>query len=663
MNSHLQPQLDSLALLLTHVQRGAFALALYSHAETRCEVMKALRQRLSRTVHEVALSADRRNPIDLIRALHPKSGDVVCLYDLEPAFPEALNYLDLQREVLVDMEISLVCWVLPYEYSAIQNVAPNFFVFCSGSFYFLTNVSAPEVAVTASRSPRVFISYSFDRTDTKERVLELSNRLRRDGIDCRIDQYEINPTEGWARWIERQNKEADFVLVVCSENYLRRSQGGFGERGQSVQSEGGAVRAWKGEQIRQLHQALASAFPSRAELEIMLFQEMDERLNLIVGATNLTETIFSLIMWAESRGRLEELVEAAYRANPGNPELSVFVTQHLRNSKAELDQTLTNYVPIVFSREDIATIPEWLSGFTFYDLSSKGGYAELYKRLTGREYDKSVVQDSVFKGNRTNANTPNPFVWRSGIRTPEAFFNRVRELSNLHNFLTVQGACQVVGERRIGKSSLLLHVQHIAAEWDSLFAVAYVDLQDSQCETLSDWLRVVARQWEWESVPQKLSEFSERVEEMIRGQKRKPVLCLDEFEQFAAQRGEFSSAFFLNLRACAGKGMAILTASSKPLKDLTNPGDPTSPFFNVFHPIPLKSFSEPDAEDFVNMPRPGVPPFTREEREQILKFARCHPLALQVACYHVLEAKRYGDSLPTALHAAEDELRAMLPSW
>jgi len=37
-----------------------------------------------------------------------------------------------------------------------------------------------------------------------------------------LDQYESDPPEGWPVWMEQQIRDADFVLVVCSETYLRR---------------------------------------------------------------------------------------------------------------------------------------------------------------------------------------------------------------------------------------------------------------------------------------------------------------------------------------------------------------------------------------------------------------------------------------------------------
>ena len=77
----------------------------------------------------------------------------------------------------------------------------------------------------AKSAPKVFISYSHDSTDHQAHVLALSNRLRTDGFDCSIDQYEVSPNEGWPRWMSRQIREADFVLVVCTETYLRRFNG------------------------------------------------------------------------------------------------------------------------------------------------------------------------------------------------------------------------------------------------------------------------------------------------------------------------------------------------------------------------------------------------------------------------------------------------------
>lgn len=42
-------------------------------------------------------------------------------------------------------------------------------------------------------NPKVFISYSQDSVEFADKVLDLSNKLRREGIDAILDQYEESP--------------------------------------------------------------------------------------------------------------------------------------------------------------------------------------------------------------------------------------------------------------------------------------------------------------------------------------------------------------------------------------------------------------------------------------------------------------------------------------
>ena len=86
---------------------------------------------------------------------------------------------------------------------------------------------------------KIFISYSHDSQPHRDFVRGIADRLRKDGLDCVIDQY-INgfPPEGWLRWMEDQVEAADFVLLVCTETYLRRYRGHETEGGKGVTFEG-----------------------------------------------------------------------------------------------------------------------------------------------------------------------------------------------------------------------------------------------------------------------------------------------------------------------------------------------------------------------------------------------------------------------------------------
>ena len=73
------------------------------------------------------------------------------------------------------------------------------------------------------RPKRVFLSYTHDSPEHKAKVLGLSDRLIRDGVDARIDRYvESSPPRSWPRWMAAEIEDADFVLVICTGAYIRR---------------------------------------------------------------------------------------------------------------------------------------------------------------------------------------------------------------------------------------------------------------------------------------------------------------------------------------------------------------------------------------------------------------------------------------------------------
>ncbi len=94
------------------------------------------------------------------------------------------------------------------------------------------------------RNPTAFLSYSHDSNEHADNVLALADRLRSEGIDVRLDQYEPAPTEGWPRWMDRQINECDYVLCVCTATFYRRVMG------QEESGKGLGVR-WEGNLIYQ----------------------------------------------------------------------------------------------------------------------------------------------------------------------------------------------------------------------------------------------------------------------------------------------------------------------------------------------------------------------------------------------------------------------------
>jgi tetratricopeptide (TPR) repeat protein len=93
--------------------------------------------------------------------------------------------------------------------------------------------------------PKVFISYSHDSPSHEATVLALANRLRGEGVDAVLDQYESFPPRGWIHWMKDQIRDTQFILVVCTENYRRRWDG-------DEKASVGLGASYEGQTIQQL---------------------------------------------------------------------------------------------------------------------------------------------------------------------------------------------------------------------------------------------------------------------------------------------------------------------------------------------------------------------------------------------------------------------------
>jgi hypothetical protein len=83
----------------------------------------------------------------------------------------------------------------------------------------------------------------------------------------------------------------------------------------------------KGKQQEALRDALVSAFPNYDELKMMLFFELNEKLQKYVERGPMNRVAMDLIEWAEAQGKLEELIAGARAKNPGNVALRRFAVE------------------------------------------------------------------------------------------------------------------------------------------------------------------------------------------------------------------------------------------------------------------------------------------------------------------------------------------------
>jgi hypothetical protein len=115
--------------------------------------------------------------------------------------------------------------------------------------------------------PKVFISYTHESAEHADRVLNLTNQLRKDGVDADVDQYHHSPKGGWPRWMEERIRWADFVCIIATRTYLARISG------TETPGTGLGIR-WEGHLV---YQHLYNAGANNEKFIPVIFAEADEQ--------------------------------------------------------------------------------------------------------------------------------------------------------------------------------------------------------------------------------------------------------------------------------------------------------------------------------------------------------------------------------------------------
>jgi len=89
--------------------------------------------------------------------------------------------------------------------------------------------------------PKVFISYSWDSVSHRDWVRDLATRMRlKSGIDVSLDQWDAVPGDQLTEFMGKAVRESDFVLLICTPEYKKKSDqniGGVGYEGDIMTGE------------------------------------------------------------------------------------------------------------------------------------------------------------------------------------------------------------------------------------------------------------------------------------------------------------------------------------------------------------------------------------------------------------------------------------------
>ncbi len=237
------------------------------------------------------------------------------------------------------------------------------------------------------------------------------------------------------------------------------------------------------------------------------------------------------------------------------------------------------------------------------------------------------------------------------------------ELMTIFNRLENLQSCDVYGERKIGKSSLLYYIfKKARGRLGGGYVVAYIDMQAAEYHNVGDFLRNSLNELganskgiiSSNSLNQNLIAFSESVKELKK--KKKPILLIDEFEGLTKKQ-EFNDDVFDTLRSLGNNGhIAYVTASLNSLKTLCEKGKFTSPFYNIFSEVRLGKFTPEETMEFLSI-RGGSFGFNQGEIEFIYEIVDNHPLHLQIACDHVFKNKGKKWDEPKLREVIENEIK------
>jgi serine/threonine protein kinase len=283
-----------------------------------------------------------------------------------------------------------------------------------------------------------------------------------------------------------------------------------------------------------------------------------------------------------------------------------------------------------------------------------GSFDELARSLTDLQTSSldSEIDIPVAQVTPVRSSKQNPYLNRVMLKNPEDFFGRRREVKRIYSRLDAPHpqSISVVGERRIGKSSLLNYVynrknrRRFMQNHDSSIFI-FMDFQRSADLTVPKFIDILFSMFQYEWRKELRNIEGERTLDHLRdvvrevsGEGKRIIILMDEFEAITKNEN-FDMQFFSFLRFLANNFMvAYVTSSYLELQQMCHNKDiADSPFFNIFSNLPLRPFAHDEAVELITVPseREGIP--LGQYASRILELSGHFPLYVQIACSNLFE--------------------------
>lgn len=155
--------------------------------------------------------------------------------------------------------------------------------------------------------PRVFVSYAHENDEHRENVLGLCNLLTSCGVETTLDRWCLGIRRDWQLWATRQILQADYILVVASENCRLVGNGeNDPKENLGLQSE---MRL-----LREIYHAEPDVWPARMLPIVLPGQSVDD-----VPYFLQPRTADHFLVTAYTRDGIQDLLSVIYRKPPLSP--------------------------------------------------------------------------------------------------------------------------------------------------------------------------------------------------------------------------------------------------------------------------------------------------------------------------------------------------------
>ena len=251
----------------------------------------------------------------------------------------------------------------------------------------------------------------------------------------------------------------------------------------------------------------------------------------------------------------------------------------------------------------------------------------------------------------------NPYMNRVMIQDSAEFYGRRNEIEKIYSRIgsSRPQSISLVGERRIGKSSLLNFIYQPLNRRKYLnnpdeYIFIFIDFQERRGIGIKEFFTIIFQalldafdgnlelnlEPDYEGFKKVIATFDER--------KLKLIMLFDEFE-LVTKNENFDTEFYSFCRSIANNyNVAYLVSSGRNLQTLCHSKQISdSPFFNIFSNITLGQFTVDEAKNLICKPAEKLNYSLSAYVDFVLDVAGFYPFFIQMACAALYEQIKKGE--------------------